>query len=257
MSTRAERRRVARLERPRGASRSRPVARKPIWRSPIAAVSGLALGAAVILIVAFGQPATAPAGEDLIGSTSVYPANLAKGSALGRPDAPVTLDVWSDFQCPFCGQFARTYLPRLVTDFVVRGQLRIVAHDVDFVGRGVQNESVDAAVAASCAADQNRYWELHDVLFANQNGENEGAFSRARLAQMAAKTDIDVAAWNNCLADPGRATTVATTTADALTAGINSTPTLVLNGTRSAGLPRSYVDLANAIDALQPASTAP
>ncbi|HEX5825547.1 MAG TPA: thioredoxin domain-containing protein [Candidatus Limnocylindrales bacterium] len=211
----------------------------------------------MILIVALGQGAAPPAGADPIGPSSTYPSNLAKGSVLGRPDAPVTLEVWSDFQCPFCGQFARTYLPRLVTDFVVGGQLRIVAYDVDFVGRGDQNESVDAAVAASCAADQNRYWELHDVIFANQNGENEGAFSRARLAQMAAKTDIDVDSWNTCQSDPGRATTVARTTADALAAGINSTPTLVLNGTRVAGLPRSYVDLANAIKALRPASTAP
>jgi protein-disulfide isomerase len=257
MTTRAERRRLARLERPRGAARRQAVARKPIWRSPITVASGLALVAAVILIVALGQQSAAPASADPIGPTGAYPSNLANGSVLSRPDAPVTLEVWSDFQCPFCGQFARTYLPRLVTDFVVRGQLRIVAHDVDFVGRGDQNESVDAAVAASCAADQNRYWELHDVIFANQNGENEGAFSRARLAQMAAKTDIDVAAWDNCRADPGRATTVARTTADALAAGIDSTPTLVLNGTRSAGLPRSYVDLANAIEALQPASTAP
>jgi protein-disulfide isomerase len=254
--TRSERRRLERLEHARIGPRSRRVARPPIWRSPIAVVTGAALVGALILIVVLGQSRRAPTSGVVVPTTS-YPPNLAAGEILGRDDAPVTLDVWSDFQCPFCGSFARTYLPRLVSDFVVGGQLRIVPHDVAFVGRGDPNESVDAAVAASCAADQDRYWQFHDIVFWNQNSENAGAFSEARLQEMADRVGLDRSSWDTCRADPKRAQAVAATTSQALSSGINSTPTLVLNGTATAGLPRTYDDLANAIRALLPGSTAP
>jgi protein-disulfide isomerase len=255
--TRSERRRAERLARSRNGPRPRPATRNAFWRSPIAAISGFAVVAGVALIVILGQkPAASVSSTPLIPTTSYAP-GLAAGESLGRADAPVTLEIWSDFQCPFCGQLARTYLPRLVTDFVVGGQLRIVPRDVAFVGRGDPNESVDAAVAASCAADQDRYWQFHDILFWNQSGENEGAFSDGKLREMADLLGLDRSAWDVCRADPHRDETVSTTTSDALAAGVDSTPTLVLNGTRTAGVPRTYDDLANAIRALLPASTLP
>jgi protein-disulfide isomerase len=215
-------------------------------------VSGLALAAAVIVTIALAQKAAPPraSGTDgLVLSTTSYPQGLISGQALGRLDAPVTLEVWSDFQCPYCGMFARTYLPRLVSDFVAAGQLRIVARDVAFVDRGTSTESADAAVAAACSADQGRYWQYHDLLFWNQNGENNGAFDDNRLGAMADKLVLDRPSWDACRADPKRARAVAATTSDAVAAGINSTPTLVLNGAVNAGLPRTYDDLANAIRA--------
>jgi protein-disulfide isomerase len=218
-----------------------------VWQSPVVIVSALAVVAAAVLIVVLNQRAAAP--TDIINAPSSYPAGVANGDALGRSDAPVELDVWSDFQCPFCGQFARTYLPRLVTDFVVPGQLRISAHDIAIVGRGSPNESFDAAVAAACAGAQGKYWQYHDLLFWNQHGENEGAFSRDRLAAMARRLSLDDAAWTSCLSDPNRAAAVSTATQRAAAAGINSTPTLVLDGQRSAGLPRTYDELAAAIRA--------
>jgi protein-disulfide isomerase len=193
----------------------------------------------------------------LVDPRTTYPENLSRGQALGRVDAPVRLDVWSDFQCPYCGQFARSYLPRLVSDFVAAGQLLIVPHDIDIVGRGPGNESVGAAVAASCAGDQNRYWQYHDVLFWNQDGENRGGFSGARLEAMADRLRLDRGAWDSCRADPTRPNIVAATTSAARARGINSTPTLVLNGVSAPGLPRAYDDLAAAIRMALTASSAP
>jgi protein-disulfide isomerase len=220
----------------------------PIWRSPIVLVSALAIVGAAALVVLLNQRA-APVTELVTPSTSYAP-NLVWGEVLGSAEAPVVLDVWSDFQCPFCGQFARTYLQRVVTDFVIPGHVRVVAHDVAFLGRGDPNESLDAAVAASCAADQNEYWEYHDYLFWNQNGENHGAFASSPLAAMADRLALDRATWDACIADAARATTVNQTTQRALTAGINSTPTIVVNGQRITGLPRTYEALAAAIRAV-------
>ncbi|MGH3073342.1 MAG: DsbA family protein [Gaiellales bacterium] len=209
----------------------------------------------MIVLGQHGGPPVNADTADLISPPTSYPAGLADGEALGRSNAPVTLEVWSDFQCPFCGQFARTYMPRLVTDFVVDGQLWIVAHDIAFVGHGDPNESVDAAAAASCAADQASYWPYHDLLFWNQLGENQGAFDRAHLQAMADKLGLERGSWDSCVADPQRAREVTATTSQALAAGVKSTPTLVLNGVAAAGLPRTYDDLAGAIRALLTAAT--
>jgi protein-disulfide isomerase len=244
-TSRAERRRLERA-RARSLPRRRSGATRPFWRSPIVLVSGLAIAAAIGLILMLA-PSRPEGSASLVAPTTTYPAGTTVGEAIGRSDAPVTLEIWSDFQCPFCGQLARTYLPQLRSEFVAAGQLRIVPRDVAFVGRGGDNESISAAVAASCAGDQGKYWQFHDQLFWNQQGENQGAFSAARLQQLAGAVGLDRGSWDACRADPKRAQDVAATTSAAADAGIASTPTLVLNGEVSAGVPRSWDDLANAI----------
>jgi protein-disulfide isomerase len=215
-------------------------------------VSAAAVIGAALLIVLLTQQRSAPPTNDsvdLVMPSASYPTSPAEDESLGRADAPVQLEIWSDFQCPFCGQFGRTYLPRLVTDFIVPGTLRITEHDVDFRGQGDPDESVEAAVAARCAAAQNRYWPYHDLLFWNQHGENEGAFTDARLQAMADRAGLDRAAWDSCRSDPANAKEVQSTTQQAIAQGIQETPTLVVNGTPIVGLPRAYDDLASAIRA--------
>ncbi|MGZ4158725.1 MAG: DsbA family protein, partial [Bacteroidia bacterium] len=85
--------------------------------------------------------------------------------------------MWEDFQCPACGNFTRQIEPTIVDRYVVPGSVRLTFHDDAFIGQ----ESLDAASAARCAGDQGKFWPYHDWLFANQNGENEGQFSRDRL----------------------------------------------------------------------------
>jgi protein-disulfide isomerase len=243
--TRTHRCAASRYER-RGIRGSRPEPAPPIWRSPIAIVSVVAVVGAIGLIVFVGGSRGAISAS-LADPPTTYAETITRGEVLGGADAPVRLDVWSDFQCPFCGQLARSYLPRLVSDFVVGGQLLIVPHDIDILGRGPGNESVAAGVAASCAADENRYWQYHDFLFWNQDGENRGAFSSARLEAMADRLQLDRGSWDGCRADARRANDIASTTSAAMATGITSTPTLVLNGVAAPGLPRTYEDLAGAI----------
>ena len=66
-------------------------------------------------------------------------------------------------------------------------------------------ESQWAAEASECAADQDKFWEYHDKLFASQNGENQGAFNKDNLKQFAADLKLDTAAFNECL-DSGKYT---------------------------------------------------
>lgn len=93
---------------------------------------------------------------------------------LGDPAAPVVMREYGDFQCPSCGAFFRTVEPQLRAEYIDRGLVRLEWHDFAWIGP----ESRDAANAARCATDQDRFWEYHDLLYRNQAGENQGAFSR-------------------------------------------------------------------------------
>lgn len=253
--TRRERRALERAGRPHDRSRTRVARRRPAWQSPLAIVSlgAVALAAIVIVIFAAKPPKT---DANILVPAFVYPAVLVDGGAVGRADAPVVVEVYGDFQCPVCGRFAKEFVPRLVSDFVASGQLRLVSRDIDILGRS-PSESLAAAVAADCAGAQGRYWAFHDVLFWNQAGENRGAFSDERLALMADELHLDRAAWDACIAAPERAATVRATTASAFAMGISSTPTLSINGQLFVGLPQSYEALAAAIRQLVETAASP
>jgi protein-disulfide isomerase len=179
------------------------------------------------------------------------PTDLADGRVLGKADAPVTLEVWSDYQCPICGQFAELIEPTLVSTYVANGTLRIIDHDAAFQGApssSSYDESVEAAAGARCAADQNLYWQFHNWLYANQVGENQGAFRDERLRAIATKAGVDVAAWDACRATGQQQTAVRAETDEAVKGGINATPTMHLNGQVIVGL-RSVADLGAMIEA--------
>jgi protein-disulfide isomerase len=210
----------------------------------VAAVLGI-----VLLIALLQRPGGTGVNDLIPPPANVAASTLADGEALGRPDAPVQLEIWADFQCPVCGTLVRDYLPRLASEFVVSGQVRIVPHDIAIVGTGSENESLAAAIGARCAGAQGKYWAYHDWLYANQRGENRGAFSADRLAAIANEVGLDRAGWDACIADPAQAAAIRKQTSDALSSGVNSTPTFRFGGQVQVGLPRTYAELAAVIRA--------
>lgn len=221
----------------------------------------LVTGAAILIgiaIIAFARPPASSTGDTLIEPPTTYTADLVDGDVLGSPTAPVVMQVYSDFQCPACKLFVTTQLPSLVNDFVKTGMLRIEARDIDILGAGSPNESLDIAVGAACAAEQDRYWQFHDLVFWNQGRENKGDHDAAFLRRVAIGAELDQTAWETCIARADLRTAVDTATRTALAAGINQTPTLVVNGQALAGV-RDYAQLAALIRGLAtsaPASSA-
>jgi protein-disulfide isomerase len=254
-STHRSRRERRAAERARGTSRRDRTTRSSQRGSPIVAITALvgvlavALIGALVLLQGTGSPAVDAAG--LIAPTSPTPVALADGRSLGKADAPVTLDVWSDYQCPACGQYARSVEPELVSKYVAPGTLRIVQHDAAFQGAragGAYDESVEAAAGARCAAAQNGFWPFHDWAFANQSGENKGAFADARLRAIATSAGLDVASWDACRATGEQQAAVRAETEQGLAQGVNATPTLFLNGQAIVGL-HSAAELGKLIEA--------
>lgn len=251
--------RRARRAAERQAATSRAAAPRTTRRSPILLITALVGGIGVVvlgaLILLSSQGAVADT-TGLVTPASPTPVSLADGRAIGAADAPVTLELWTDFQCPVCGQFARTVEPALIDKYVTPGTLRIIHHDAAFQGaksRSAYDESVEAAAGARCAATQGSYWPFQDWVFANQNGENEGAFAATRLASMASAAGLDVTAWKACVATGSEQTAARSETAEAVAAGVNATPTMKLAGQTIVGL-RSVTDLGKLIEAAAGAS---
>jgi protein-disulfide isomerase len=227
----------------------------PGRNSPIIwATAGFGLIGVVIIAALLILQGTAPRSidtSDLKSPVMQVPAGLADGRVLGKADAPVTLDVWSDFQCPVCGQFAELVEPTLIRTYVESGMLRIVDHDAAFQGQrsaSTYDESVEAAAGARCAADQGLYWQFHNWLFANQVGENAGAYRDERLRAIATAAAVDVPTWDACRATGEQQAAVRSETADAVKLGINATPTMHLNGQVIVGL-HSAAELGAMIEA--------
>ncbi len=153
----------------------------------------------------------------------------AHDKTLGPDNAPVTVEEYADFQCPFCAQFA-TGTARQLEDTYFKsgsGKVRFVFHPVAFLGP----ESQDAAEAAECANEQGKFWDYYDILFTNQRGENQGGFSLSRLKSLATGIPgLDTARFNTCLDSHRYRQTVQQETQQAQDRGIKATPTIVVNG---------------------------
>ena len=179
--------------------------------------------------VAPGASAGASASAGTVASDG--PGLPSDGTRLGTADAKVVIDYWADFQCPYCSKFALQTIP-LLESRIADGTVALVHRDFAFIGP----ESEAAAIAVRCAARDGHYWAMHDAVYAAQQGENKGAFARDRLLQIAASVGVDAPSFATCLDEPGVLVDVLDDTAAGHRAGITSTPTIDVNGTRFLGV---------------------
>jgi len=160
------------------------------------------------------------------------PTASADGLTLGSADAPVTMQVWSDYQCPACDVFAKGTAIDIINKYVTPGQVKLVYEDVWFIGASQGNtQSLDAAAAARCSGDQGKYWPYHDYLFANQGKENGGWVTRELLDGIAQKIGLDMGAFKACYDGDETRQQVKDNTALGQKVPVRATPTIVLNGT--------------------------
>ena len=172
-----------------------------------------------------------------------------EGLALGDPNAPIKIDVFEDFQCPACKQFTESVESRVLSELVTTGQAYYVFHQYPFLDRNsITKESHQAASASMCASEQGKFWEYHDVLFANRNGENEGAFNDARLKEFAKSLELDVDAFNACFDEDRYADAVEADFNLGNEMGVSGTPSVFVNGVMvKPGFIPSYEDIVVAI----------
>ncbi len=192
-----------------------------------AAVAAIAIIALFVIV----RQLTAPSLEDVIVPDPLAAPANADGRAWGPADAPVLIEEYADYQCPFCGQFATGVGQELADFYAATGQVRFEYNNFAFIG----SESQKAAEAAECANEQGMFWQYHDTLFANQRGENIGAFSNAMLKNFALAIGLDTDAFNSCFDSGRHASTVRAEKTEGEGRGVNSTPTLFINGEQLSG----------------------
>lgn len=200
-------------------------------------IGGIVAAAGVVLaLVLVNLFAPRPTGNFLVSA----------GRTLGKADAPLTIDMYADFQCPICLR-ADLMLRELAPKYIDTGKAKVVFHNFAFIGP----ESKWAAQAAECANDQGKFWEYATYVFDHQTGENVGAFSQANLKQFAQDLKLDTAAFNSCLDSGKHAALVETELAQGEALGIQATPSFYINGQLTRGL-MSAAQLGQIIETAQP-----
>lgn len=137
----------------------------------------------------------------------------------GPADAKVTIVEFSDFQCPACKQ-AHFKLADVLEKY--GDKIKFVYRDFPLMGK--HPDALPAAVAAHCAGDQGKYWEMHDSLF------KAGSLKEDDFKKYAAEHKLDAEKFSACLKDPARENEVRKDMDDGRAYGVNSTPTFYVNG---------------------------
>jgi protein-disulfide isomerase len=145
----------------------------------------------------------------------------------GDTNAKLTIVEFADYQCPFCERFHKDVYKQILTDYVDTGKARFVYKNLAFLGQ----ESTEAANAALCAKEQNKFWEFHDYLFDHQNGENQGAFSIDNLKKFAGAVGLAQGQFDSCLDAKKYDAQVQADNAEANKNGFNSTPSTAVGST--------------------------
>ncbi len=147
-----------------------------------------------------------------------------RGTTLGSPTAPYKLVEYADFQCPYCGIWARDVFPAVVRDYVRPGNVQVEFRGLVIVGP----DSETALKTALGSAPQNRFWNVDDLLYRNQGTENTGWVTEPLLASILGSVPgLDVARATAASKGPAVAARIDTSARLASLDGVSGTPTFM------------------------------
>jgi protein-disulfide isomerase len=155
--------------------------------------------------------------------------NRVPGISQGRPDAPVVIMEFADFQCPGCGEFARFSKP-LLQDHIENGTVRFVWYDWPIVQ--IHPNAMLAARAGRCANEQERFWPYHDVLFGKQTEWSASQRPVNLFIDYSSQAGLDRDRFAECLRSDRYQEEVSQSHELGNTLGVSGTPTLFVNGKR-------------------------
>jgi protein-disulfide isomerase len=147
----------------------------------------------------------------------------------GDPLAPVLIEEYSDFQCPYCSRFYKQTLSQLDANQFTSGEALLVYYDFPLVRSHPQ--AIAAANAARCAGEQGaiNYWLMHDLLFQNPNEWSNQNYSDTFM-NYAENIGLELAAFSKCLSDNRYDTEIDADLNKGAAQGISGTPSFIING---------------------------
>lgn len=177
------------------------------------------------------QPAASAGAAGAAGAPSLVDSvNMtltATGHVKGSPRAKVAIVEFSDFQCPYCGRFAKETLPQIKRDFIDAGVAQFIYRDNPL--ESIHPFALKASAAAECADQQGKYWEMHDAIFAQQRELADTSF-----LDHAKTLRLDSATFSRCL-EGGALPRIKQDQAEAGRLGVQSTPIFLIGRIESNG----------------------
>lgn len=162
--------------------------------------------------------------------TPAWPSQTPEGEPVkGSPDAPVTIIEYSEFQCPYCALFVKETLPLIQENYIATGKVRLI-----FRNFPVHEQAVVAAGAAICAQEGDKFWEMHDTLFAQQEEWSGNPDFMALLKGYTQDIGLDSEQFTSCLIpeegkDPEWFGKVKKDFEAGVEAGVQGTPSFLIN----------------------------
>lgn len=143
---------------------------------------------------------------------------------IGDPNAPITIIEFSDFQCPFCARFNTQTLPSIMEEYIEQGKVKLVFRD--FPIQSIHPNALPASIAAECAEEQDKFKEMHDVLFEKQNEWNrlETGDALFTFSQYATNMGLEKESFDSCLNDGEFLEEVRKDLTDGRNYGVSGTP---------------------------------
>jgi protein-disulfide isomerase len=145
----------------------------------------------------------------------------------GDPSAPVTVYEMSDFQCPYCGEFARETLPTIEREYVETGKVKLVFVNMPLP---MHPNAEPAAELAMCAARQHKFWQMHDLLFRHQDRWGDLEDPAPYFLALGDSVRANRAELQGCLVSKAMRGLVKSDFDGAVRSGAHATPTFYIEG---------------------------
>jgi protein-disulfide isomerase len=186
------------------------------------------ISAAIVLVVVLAV-ALSNRTATIAAEVPDIPAEWLVGTTMGDPEAPVTIQAWEDFMCPACRQWTATVEPQLIDQYIKTGQVRLEFHQFPL---SIHAPGADmGAMASLCANDQGAFWPYHNRLFPAQD-QGQAGFTIDALVRYADELGLDSRALMECMSSLTYRDEVTASGNEALSLGLNATPSVIVNGTK-------------------------
>ena len=151
---------------------------------------------------------------------------------IGSADAPVVMEEFTDYQCPYCQQYFFKTFQKIVDNYIAAGEVKYVFRDKPLPGH---SRAAQASEATRCAGEQGQYFEMHKKLFTAQGEWSYTGDLDATLVSYATELGLDGDEFGTCIADTKYDTAIAKSVEDAEKIGISGTPSFTINGNVAVG----------------------
>ena len=186
----------------------------------------------IVLIVAIYGALTAFPSPQPINSTSIstlnYSIAIGTNPILGNENAPIAIVEFTDYQCPYCARHATQTFPQIEGNFVKAGKVKYYLRDMPLTA--IHQNANNAAIAARCAGEQGKYWEMHTLLFSKVlDWESLSADAiKAKFEEYSTNLGLSVTSFSSCYESSKFAGNIATDTQQAKSYGITGTPASII-----------------------------